>query len=143
MNYLELVKHYFEQRQLKQPNFTDAMKFVITEIAEVTELDLARPDNGWVRNHDKEAYSPERMAEELGDAIMMLLVAGWAEGVDPLKALEDKIQVKLLERHLQVYVPKGDVESPNIIRADDGTGLNPDRYKTYTITSTAEYKTEI
>lgn len=93
---IPLIKLYYQSRKLKWPNFDSAMKFVMTELAEVYELDLARED-GWVRNHpeNKPKYSREDMAEELGDAIMMLIVAGIAEEVDPLQALEDKIKSKL------------------------------------------------
>lgn len=112
MNYIELIKDYYEKRGLKWPSFSDALKWMQTEIAEVYELDLART-GGWVRNNpdDKEAFSSERLAEELGDAIMMLIVAGIVEGVDPLSALEKKIQ-----KRLAVSAPKSDVESPNILQ---------------------------
>lgn len=93
---LPLIKTYYQSRKLKWPDFNSAMKFVMTELAEIYELDLAR-EGGWVRNNpeNKPKYSREDMAEELGDAIMMLIVAGIAEEVDPLQALETKIRRKL------------------------------------------------
>jgi hypothetical protein len=93
---VEIVKYYYEQRGLKWPDFNDAMKFVQTELAEVYELDLART-SGWVRNNpdSKPEYNKEDMAEELGDAIMMLLVAGIVEEVDPIQALINKMNRKL------------------------------------------------
>lgn len=96
MNITKVVLDYFNKRGLKFPNFDDAMKFTLTEIAEVYELDLART-GGWIRNnpYNKPAYNKEEMAEELGDAIMMLIVAGIAEGVDPIEALNRKIERKL------------------------------------------------
>ncbi len=93
---VELVKYYYEKRGLTYPNFDNSMKFVATEIAEVYELDLART-GGWIRNNpqSKPSYSKESMAEELGDAIMMLIVAGIQEGVDPIDAMTSKIKKKL------------------------------------------------
>lgn len=92
----QAIKHYYTSRGLTLPNFDNAMKFVQTELAEVYELDLARI-GGWVRNNpqNKPTYSKEKMAEELGDAIMMLMVAGITEGVDPIQALTQKMERKL------------------------------------------------
>ena len=91
----DLVKEYYDKRGLVWPNFDDAMKFVITELGEIYELDLARKT--YVRNHpeNKRNYSKTRMAEELGDAIFMLIVTGIIEGVDPLDALRAKMRRKL------------------------------------------------
>jgi len=50
---------------------------------------------GWTRNNpdDHGAYSDAAFLEELGDAIMMLLVAGVVQcRGDALQALEDKIK---------------------------------------------------
>ena len=92
----DIIVDYYELRGLKFPNFDNAMKFVVTELAEVLELDLDRI-GGWTRNHpeSKPKYNKEDMAEELGDAIMMLIVAGIADGVDPIDALVKKIKRKL------------------------------------------------
>lgn len=89
--------YYIKERPLIMPNFDDAMKFVITELAEVYEFDLSRKT--WIRNNpdDKPSFSKEKLSEELGDAIMMLMVAGIAEGVNPLKSLYEKTQLKLKE----------------------------------------------
>lgn len=93
---LDFIAEYFHKRGLKWPTFDEAMKFVQTEIAEVYELDLARI-GGFVRNNpqDKEQFSKERLAEELGDAILMLLVAGMTENLNPLEAMENKMRRKL------------------------------------------------
>lgn len=90
------IKNYYAKRGLTFPSFDNSLKFFQTELAEVYELDLARI-GGWVRNHpeNKPTFSKERLAEELGDAIMMLVVAGIAEGVDPVQALLDKMEKKL------------------------------------------------
>ena len=80
------------------------MKFVATEIGEIYELDLARSGN-WVRNNpqNKPQFDKNELAKEISDAIMMLIVAGLAEGVNPLQALEDKLQSKLAEKGLEKY----------------------------------------
>jgi len=96
MEILELIKDYYNKRDLKWPSFDEAMKFVHTEIAEVYELDLARI-GGFVRNHpeNKPQFSKEALAEELGDAVFMLLVAGEVEGVNPIEAMTNKMNRKL------------------------------------------------
>ena len=93
---LSLIKEYYDYRKYEWPDFSNAMKFVATEIGEVYELDLARQGN-WVRNNPqaKPKFNKEDLAKELGDCIMMLLVAGIAEGVNPLEALENKIKSKM------------------------------------------------
>ena len=93
---VDRIIDYYNKRGLKFPNFDNAMKFVTTEIAEVYELDLSRI-GGWVRNHpeNKPDFDKEALSEELGDAIMMLIVAGIAEGVDPIDSLQNKIKHKL------------------------------------------------
>ena len=101
-NIVDEIKTYFEKRGLKTPDFNNAMKFALTEIAEVFELDLAR-EGGWVRNNpdSKPDYSKEDMAEELGDVIMMIVMAGLAEGVDPIDALYKKLKRKTQEHLLK------------------------------------------
>lgn len=96
MMLVELVREYYNKRGLKWPTFDEAMKFVHTELAEVYELDLARI-GGFIRNHpeNKPQFSKEALAEELGDAIFMLIVAGEVEGVDPLEAMENKMKRKM------------------------------------------------
>lgn len=98
LSLLGRVYNYYKLRGLKFPSFDNAMKFLQTELAEVYELDLARI-GGWERNNpqNKPSFSPEKLAEELGDAIMMLIVAGIAEGVDPVDALKRKMERKLDE----------------------------------------------
>lgn len=92
-----LIEYYYHKRGLKWPDFNDAMKFVLTEIGEVYEIDLTRT-GGWVRNNPDNkpiTFDKERLASELGDVIMMVMVAGIVEGVDPLQALLNKIHRKL------------------------------------------------
>lgn len=92
-----IIRAYYAKRGLKWPDFDSAMKFVLTELGEVYELDLAR-EGGWVRNNlqSKPSFSKEELSKELGDAIMMLMVAGIVEGVDPIDSLVDKLRSKIL-----------------------------------------------
>jgi len=94
----DFIVNYYNKRGLKWPDFDDAMKFVATEIGEVYEVDLSR-DKGWVRNNpeSKPTFNKEQLASELGDVIMMVMVAGIAEGVDPLQALLKKMCRKIKE----------------------------------------------
>lgn len=100
---IKLIEEYYSYRGYKFPTFNQAMAFVHTEIGEVYELDLARI-NGWVRNNpqNKPKFSKEELAKELGDAIMMLIVAGLAEDVNPLEALENKIKEKMGKNQLEL-----------------------------------------
>jgi NTP pyrophosphatase (non-canonical NTP hydrolase) len=91
----ELIIEYYEKRGLVWPSFDDAIKFVVTELGEVLEVDLSRKD--WVRNNpeNKPTFSKEALSTELGDVIFMLMVAGYVEGVNPIQSLKDKINRKL------------------------------------------------
>ncbi len=96
---LKIIINYYEKRGLKWPSFDNAMKFALTEIGEVYEVDLARY-KGWVRNNPDGKpvlFDKERLGDELGDVIMMIMVAGIVEEVDPLAHLVRKINVKLRE----------------------------------------------
>lgn len=91
------IVYYYMVRGLKWPNTDQAMAWAITEYAEAVELLFSKGD--WIRNNpeDKEGFSKERFAEEIGDVIFMLLVACVNEEVNPFKALVDKMDKKLVE----------------------------------------------
>ena len=93
------VVQYFKLRGYKIPTINEALMFAHTELGEAYELLLAR-EGGWIRNHpgSKPKYSPEALAEELCDAIMMLAIAGWAMHVNPIDALRAKMMRKLREK---------------------------------------------
>ncbi len=95
----EEIKEYYNKRQLKHPNIWQALGWVATELGEVYELLLAR-EGDWVRNNpdDKLPYAKELLAEELGDVIFMIIVAGIEEGIDPVEALVSKMHRKLKEK---------------------------------------------
>jgi hypothetical protein len=61
------------------------------EMAEALEIEIAQYN--YKRNNPsmKPPFSKETLATELGDAMMMIQVAGMAYGVDPLKALLEKL----------------------------------------------------
>ncbi len=99
MDLLKIIINYYEKRGLKWPSFDNAMKFAIAEIGEVYEIDLTRY-SGWVRNNPNNKpteFDKEKLGDELGDVIMMIMVAGIVEEVDPLAHLVRKINVKLKE----------------------------------------------
>ena len=91
-----MINQYYDQRGLVWPGRKEALLWALTELAEAAELVLE--DGGsWVRNHplEREDYSPERFAEELGDVMMMVMVAGMVVGVDPQQALQQKLRRKV------------------------------------------------
>ena len=90
---VSMIERYYETRGYRWPSAQEAILWTITELGEVCELLLARTVE-WVRNNpdDKEKYSPERVEEELADAVMMLLVAGIVSDGAPLIALRRKMQ---------------------------------------------------
>ena len=92
------VMLYFKLRGYKMPTIEEALMFAHTELGEVYEILLAQ-EGGWKRNHPegKPGYSTEALGEELGDAIMMLIVAGKVVGVNPVEALRAKMMRKLRE----------------------------------------------
>lgn len=98
MELMDVIINYYNKRELVYPDVWEAMAWANTEIGEVYELLLSR-NKRWIRNNPdgKEEFTKERFAEELSDVIMMLMVAGYVEGVNPIQALKDKITRKLEE----------------------------------------------
>lgn len=95
---VSLILEYYKRRGLKWPTASEAIDWHDTEMGEVQEIILAR-SGGWVRNNpeNKPEWDVSSFAEELGDAIFMLIVAGLVEGVDPLIAMTNKLRRKLEE----------------------------------------------
>lgn len=97
------IREYWLQRKLVYPDVTQAVLWAVTEVGEVAELLLVkdRQESGanWVRNNpdDEPEYSSMQLAYELGDVIMMCLVAGIAAGVNPLTAMFLKMRRKIQE----------------------------------------------
>jgi NTP pyrophosphatase (non-canonical NTP hydrolase) len=109
---LSLIKEYYDYRKLQYPpDAWQSLAFSTTELAEVYELLLDR-QGGYVRNNpeSKPKFSKERLAEELGDAIFMLLVTGIIEDVDPLQALENKMRTKMAKYKQATFISSVEVE---------------------------------
>lgn len=96
LDYIAFIKRYYKVRGLTMPDTKEALDFAITEWAEAREL-LFAEDDKWVRNHEQEPYSDKRFAEELGDILLLLIVAGMTRGVDPLQAMVNKLDHKMTE----------------------------------------------
>jgi NTP pyrophosphatase (non-canonical NTP hydrolase) len=97
-----IVLKYYEKRGLEWPTTEEALMWSIAELGETFDLVLSR-NTKWVRNNPEKhpQFSKEKFSEELGDIIMMLFVAGICEyDVNPLNALLDKINRKLLEQEV-------------------------------------------
>ena len=96
LDYIALIQKYYKVRGLTMPDTKEALDFAITEWAEAREL-LFAEDAKWVRNHAQEPYSDKRFAEELGDTMLMLMVAGMTRGLNPLQAMVNKLDQKMTE----------------------------------------------
>jgi hypothetical protein len=84
---------YYEARGYAEPTTYEAMAWAQTEIAEAYEILLASKQ--WVRNHPEDhptRFDAYQFGKELGDAVMMLLKAGFTVGVDPLVCLEETLR---------------------------------------------------
>lgn len=95
-----IITSYYQQRSLVWPTDADtALQWAMTELGEVMELLLSRKAE-WVRNNPGEHQYDEaqflhELGEELGDVIMMCVVAGIVKGVCPVSSLLDKLDGKL------------------------------------------------
>lgn len=94
-----LLDEYYNKRGLTWPTTEEALFFALTELGEACEwLLLKNPERRWVRNNPKDKATSFNKAEfgiELGDVIMMLIVAGLQASTDPLLQLREKLERKL------------------------------------------------
>ncbi len=91
------IYSYYEARDLKWPTSEEAILWVITELGEAIEPLMARKGN-WVRNNKEgQEFTAEWFGTELGDVVMMVMVAGMQAGVDPIRHLRQKMARKLGE----------------------------------------------
>lgn len=92
---LDVVYEYYAARGLHWPKDADtALQWALTELGEAHELLLTRK-GPWQRNHPDahpEKFDLDAFGEELGDVILMLMVAGTVEGIDPEQCLRLKIE---------------------------------------------------
>ncbi len=102
MNLAQIITNYYELRGLKWPTAEEAMMWAETEMGEVYEILLAQK-GGWVRNNpeDHTASSADELGTELGDVIMMLMVAGIVQGTDPITCLTNKMERKIREHGVE------------------------------------------
>ncbi len=89
------VRSHFIIRKKVWPTVEDALLFIVTELAEATELLLAQRVYNRNNPENKEPYRPLRFAEELGDVIYMAIVTGLVVGVDPVQSMLDKMNRQL------------------------------------------------
>ena len=87
------VSLYFDRTDKVWPEAPAALLFAVQEIGEAS--DYLMPLLGdFVRNNPEnhpEQFDTDGYGEELGDVILMALVAGYVSGVDPLAAMLKKI----------------------------------------------------
>jgi len=91
------VEEYFKARNLKIPTFFEAMAWMQTEVGETYEVWLAKFN--FARNNPEAhpPFSEEKLAEELGDVLLMIMVAGLTQGVNPLWAM-----LRKMSKHIKI-----------------------------------------
>lgn len=91
------ISTYYYFRGLLEPDGKSALLWANSELSEAWEV-LSQQEP-WIRNNpeDKEPWSKEAYGEELGDAMMMIFVAGYLEDTDPLFCMLGKIAKKMTE----------------------------------------------
>lgn len=98
----QLIDAYYYRRALSWPDTSEALLWALTELGEVCEV-ILQQKGGWKRNDPSKEEKlsrdmfDDRLAEELGDVIMMVQVAGQTQGLDPLGALVEKMTETLWE----------------------------------------------
>ena len=94
---MQEIIEYAQARKYKMPNTWEALGWVNAELGEVYEVLLST--GGWVRNNpqDHPEKGNDEFAEELGDVIFMVMIAGHSKGVNPLEAMKEKMSRKLIE----------------------------------------------
>lgn len=93
MDWADLIGRYYDQRGLKWPTTQQALLWAMSEVGEAAN-DLLQGTGGWVRNNPDTRSGEELLndyATELGDAIMMLIVAGLVVNRNPLAYMHQKI----------------------------------------------------
>ena len=92
---VSLIQSYYEYRKLTQPTTLEAVAWAVTELGEAMDHALMLSGD-WVRNNpDDHMATTEALCEELGDVIMMAIVAGITIGFDPISCLVCKINRKM------------------------------------------------
>lgn len=88
---------WIHRQRVWPPDADTALMWALTEMGEATELLLERKAD-WVRNNPGKhpPFSKDRLAEELGDIIMMVVIAGMVEDVNPIVALRNKLKSHII-----------------------------------------------
>lgn len=92
MKLSQKIQEYYTKRGLAYPDLKSASMFLACEAAEVMDAVL-RMEPHWIRNNQRQVD----LAEELGDVLMMVLVTASVADIDPVAALEAKLDRKLSE----------------------------------------------
>ncbi len=85
------VDRYFGFRKYVQPNLLEAFLFFVSEVGELAGALVQQIKANWVRNND---HSQDKVEDEIGDALMMLVKTAQRQGVDPVAAMLKKWRVK-------------------------------------------------
>lgn len=105
MSISSMVRNYYDSVPIDLPESADiALMWVQTELGEVYEILLTRK-GPWERNHPDDhptKFDLQQLGYELGDVLMMIIVAGLAEGIDIERCLEDKIKQRLARHGKEV-----------------------------------------
>jgi NTP pyrophosphatase (non-canonical NTP hydrolase) len=88
-NIVEIVEAYYQYRGLENPDASQALMFLVSEIGELADAHVANQAK-WVRNNDRE----RNVDEEIGDVLMMLTVYASTRGIDPIAAMLKKFERK-------------------------------------------------
>jgi NTP pyrophosphatase (non-canonical NTP hydrolase) len=116
---MQEIIEYADKREYKKPDLWEAMAWVCSEIGEVYEVMLSK--GGWVRNNpqDHPEKGDQELAEELGDVIFMIMLAGYSRGVNPLEAMKNKMTRKLAMKTVtgvSSVIPLTDKEAERIFK---------------------------
>ena len=85
----EIVETYYRHRGLTQPDATQALLFLVSEVGELADAHVESQAE-WVRNNERE----RGVEDEIGDVLMMLTVFAATQGVDPVDAMLNKFRRK-------------------------------------------------
>ncbi len=84
-------RKWIDRGQWQDPNLTDCLDFMATEVAEAIDKRL-RISPGYVRNHAEPAPSAEEIGTEVFDAIMMGCIALDLLGLDLGEVARKKLE---------------------------------------------------
>ena len=104
--FLDVIKEYYDVRNLVWPSRTEAIQWLVTEVGEVCECDLALSGKDWVRNNPEKHQGNDSLSSlenELADVVFMALVTGIVCGLNPLRALLNKLASKARLTTIQHY----------------------------------------